>query len=210
VRDDDSVLRAPQEQLGKIFSEAIYNNKRYCPADHAPRLAFTQMTPIEWAKVPHPIVDALFAADAFAILIESGTINSDWMELHDANFLGSNNQPGPGYYGMQMLHVIAFRPGDKFVAATSSKSMLAVHATMRTDGGVGILLINKDGANAVEAKIKINGGSLAASGWRFDYGQETLKSGGQVAKSSINNLGSAFSISVPAYSITDVVIPKAQ
>ena len=109
-----------------------------------------------------------------------------------------------------MLHVVAFRPGDKFVVATSSKSTLAVHATMRTDGGVGIILINKDGANAIDAKIKIAGGSFATSGWRFDYGQEALKSGGQVAKSAINNLGSTFSVSVPAYSITDIVIPKVQ
>ncbi|MGA2350897.1 MAG: hypothetical protein ABSF70_10725 [Terracidiphilus sp.] len=210
VRDDDSVLRAPEEQLGKIFPEIVYNNKKYCPADHSPRVAFTQVAPIQWPKIEHPIVDALFAADAFALLVESGTINSDWMELHDPSFLNENNQPGRGYYGIQMLHIVAFRPGDKFVAATSNNSALAVHAIQRSDGSLGILLINKDGKNAVDVKVKIAGGSYASTGLRFDYGQETLKAGGPIAKSPVKDLGAAFTVSVPAYSLTDIVIPKAQ
>ncbi|MGD0859608.1 MAG: hypothetical protein ABR912_09835 [Terracidiphilus sp.] len=210
VRDDDSVLRAPEEQLGKILSEVIYNNKKYCPADHAPRVAFTQMAPIEWAKVEHPIVDSLFAADAFALLAESGTINSDWMDLHDPSFLNDNNQPGPGYYGIQMMHVLAFRPGDKFVAASSNNSNLAVHATQRTDGSIGIMLINKDGKNAVDVKVRIDGGSYASAGWRFDYGQEALKAAGPIAKSPVKDLGATFTITVPSLSLTDIVLPKAR
>jgi hypothetical protein len=210
VRDDDSVLRAPEEQLGKILTEIIYNDKKFCPADHIPRVAFTQMAPIQWAKVEHPIADTLFAADAFALLAESGTINTDWVELHDPAFLNESNQPGAGYFGMQMLHVIAYRPGDKFVTTTSSSTSLAVHATQRMDGGVGILLINKDGKTAAEVRIKINGGTYAATGNRFDYGQETLKAGGQVSRTPLGNLSSAFTVTVPAWSITDIVIPKAQ
>jgi len=210
VRDDDSVLRAPEEQLGKILSEVIYNNKKYCPAGHAPRVAFTQMTPIEWAKVEHPIVDALFAADAFALLAESGTINSDWMDLHDPTFLNDNNQPGPGYYGIQLVHVLAFRPGDKFVTASSSNSSLAVHATQRTDGSIGIMLINKDSKNAADVKVRIDGGSYASAGWRFDYVQEALKTAGPIAKSPVKDLGATFTITVPSLSLTDIVLPKAQ
>ncbi|HEY1253198.1 MAG TPA: hypothetical protein VGF01_00305 [Terracidiphilus sp.] len=208
VRDDDAILRAPEDQLKGIFEDAIYN-QRYCPAGHLPRIAFTQMAPVQWAKVEHPIADALFAADAFALLIESGTINTDWMDLHHPVFLNDDNKPGPGYYGIQMLHIIAFRPGDEFVTATSSRSTLAVHATRRTDGGLGILLINKDAKNPVEVKIKVDGGSYASSGLRFDYGQEALKAGNAVAKTPIKDLGSAFSVTVPAYTITDVLIPKA-
>jgi hypothetical protein len=210
VRDDDSVLRAPEEQLGKILSEAIYNNKKYCPAGRSPRIAFTQVAPIEWPKIDHPIVDALFAADAMALLVESGTINSDWMELHHPSFLNDSNQPGPAYYGIQMLHIVAFRPGDEFVTASSSNFQLAAHATRRTDGSLGILLINKNANSAVDVKIKIDGGSFATAGLRFDYGQETLKAAGQVAKSPVKDLGATFTVSVPAYAITDIVIPKAQ
>jgi hypothetical protein len=168
------------------------------------------MAPTEWETIEHPIVDALFAADAFALLVESGTINSDWMELHLPSFLNADNKPGPGYYGTQMLHIVAFRPGDKFLAVASNKSTLAAHATLRTDGSLGILLINKDAKNAVDVKIKVDGGSFASTGLRFDYGVETLKAGGQVAKTAIKDIGAAFTVSVPAYSLTDIVIPKAQ
>jgi hypothetical protein len=208
VRDDDSVLRAPEEQLKGIFADAIYNQK-FCPAGHTPRIAFTQMAPIEYPKIEHPIVDALFAADAFALLIESGTINSDWMELHNPSFLSDGNQPQPGYYGIQMLHIIAFRPGDEFVAATSSRSTMAVHATRRTDGSLGILLINKEAKIPVEVKIKINGGSYSSAGLRFDYGQEALQAGSPVAKAPIKDIGATFSVTVPAYSITDILIPTS-
>ncbi|MGA7832902.1 MAG: hypothetical protein WCA21_18245 [Terracidiphilus sp.] len=210
VRDDDSVLRAPEEQLGKIFSEVIYEDKKYCPAGHSPRVAFTQMSSIQWARIDHPIVDALFAADAFALLAESGTINSDWMELHLPSFLNENNQPGPAYYGIQMLHVVAFRPGDKYLTVDSNKPTLAVHATLRTDGSIGILLINKDGKDAVDVKVKIDGENVASTGSRFDYGQDTLKTSGHVTKTPLKDMGNVFNVSVPAYSITDIVIPKAQ
>jgi len=37
-----------------------------------------------------------------------------------------------------------------------------------------------------------------------------LKAAGQVAKSPVKDLGATFTVSVPAYAITDIVIPKAQ
>jgi hypothetical protein len=130
--------------------------------------------------------------------------------LHHPSFLNDSNQPGPAYYGIQMLHIVAFRPGDEFVTASSSNFQLAAHATRRTDGSLGILLINKNANSAVDVRIKIDGGSFATAGLRFDYSQETLKAAGQVAKSPVKDLGATFTVSVPAYAITDIVIPKAQ
>ena len=128
---------------------------------------------------------------------------------HDPSFLNDNNQPGPGYYGIQMMHVLAFRPGDKFVTASSNNSNLAVHATQRTDGSIGIMLINKDGKNAADVKVRIDGGSYASAGWRFDYGQEALKVAGAIVKSPVKDLGATFTITVPSLSLTDIVLPKA-
>ena len=211
VMDEAATLQLPQEQLGKILSEVVYNNKKYCAADHSPRVAFTQMAPIHWAKVEHPVVYGLFAADAFALLAESGTINSDWVELHDPSFLnGSTNQPGPGYYGMQMLHVVAFHPGDEFVTTGSSNDSLAVHATRRTDGALGILFVNKDKASDAVLKVTVSGGSFSVQGTRFDYGQTNATSGTAVTKSPIKVDGMTFSLTVPPYTITDIVLAKAQ
>jgi hypothetical protein len=210
TRDDASVLRAPEEKLGPIFKEVIYNNGKYCPAGHSPRLAFTQMSPQHWAKIEAPITDALFAADAFALLAESGTVNTDWNELRNPYFLSDDNEPGAGYYGAQMLHVIAFRPGSEFVTAGSNNSLLAVHATKRTDGGLGIMLINKDPKASAEVKVTVSGGTFDTQGMRFDYGQDILKAKGKVARAPVKVDGMTFKVSVPAYTITDIVLPKAQ
>jgi hypothetical protein len=209
TRDDASVLRAPEEQLGKVLSETIYDGKKYC-GDKVPRVAFTQASPIHWAKVKDPVVDALFAAHAFALLIESGTINTDWNELHDGYFLNGESRPGPGFYGIQMLHIVAYRPGDQFVTTTSSNAMVAVHATLRSDGSLGVMLVNKDPGNPAEVKINVSGGSFAMQGSRFDYGPEQLKAAGPLVKTSFKSGGGSFSVTVPAYGITDIVLLKAQ
>jgi hypothetical protein len=151
----------------------------------------------------------LFAADAFALLAESGTINSDWVELHDPSFLSGSNQPGPGYYGMQMLHIVAFHPGDEFVTTTSSSTSVAVHATRRTDGALGVLLVNKDSTAPATVKLTVTGGAYATQGSRFDYGPENLKAATGVTKTPLKIDGMTFTVTVAPYSITSIVLPKA-
>jgi hypothetical protein len=208
VVDEPAMLRKPAEDLAKILPEIIYENKKFCPAGHAPRVAFTQMAPIHWAKVEHPMMYGLFAADAFALLAESGIINSDWVDLHDSSFLG--DKPAPGYYGTQMLHIVAPHPGDTFVTTSASAGTLAVHAAKRTDGALGLVLINKDASTASTVKVSVEGGTFATQGTRFDYGPEQFKAGSGAAKAPIKVDGMSFSVTVPAYSIVDIVLPKAQ
>jgi hypothetical protein len=153
---------------------------------------------------------ALFAADVYRLLAESGIVNSDWVELHDPSFLNGANQPAPGYYGMQkMLHIAAFRPGDEFVTTSSSLATLAVHATHRTDGAFGLVLVNKDSTNSANVKVTISGGTFALQGTRFDYGPDQLTAGTGVAKSSVKVDGPVFTVNVPAYSIVDTILPKS-
>jgi hypothetical protein len=209
VMDEPATLQLPEKQLGPIFSEVIYNNKKFCPAGRSPRVAFTQMAPIRWAKVNNHMVYGLFAADAFALLAESGVINSDWLELHDPNFLTGSNTPGPGYYGAQMLHIVAFHPGDQFVTTTSSSETLSVHATHRTDGALGVLLVNKDSSTPAAVKISVGGGSFATQGTRFDYGQDNLKVLSPVTRTPIKVDSMTFTVTVAPYTITDIVLPKA-
>jgi hypothetical protein len=210
VRDDAGTLRAPEEQLGKILSETIYDAKKNCPSDHIPRVAFTQVAPIHWAKVVSPLADGLFAADAFALLIESGTINSDWNELHDGYLFNGDSIPGPAFYGIQMLHIVAFRPGDNFVTATSTSSMVAAHSVLRSDGSFGLLLINKDPNQPAEVKVNIAGGAFASQGSRFDYGPDNLKGASPVTKTAFKSGGSSFAVTIAPYTITDIVLAKAQ
>ncbi len=209
VMDEAATLQLPEKQLGPIFNEVIYNNKKFCPANHQPRVAMTQMAPIHWAKVGNPMVYGLFAADAFALLAESGVVNSDWVELHDSSFLTGSNTPGPGYYGAQMLHIVAFRPGDQFVTTASSSASLTVHATHRTDGALGILLINKDSSRPATVKLSISGGVFTYQGNRFDYGQDNYKVLSPVSKTAFKADGPNFELTVAPYSMTDIVLPPA-
>jgi len=66
------------------------------------------------------------------------------------------------------------------------------------------MLINKDPKNS--AKVKVSGAQLANSGIRYDFGQ----SGNQVAGSFVADVGNTFTLTVPAYTVTGVVIPKLQ
>jgi hypothetical protein len=210
TRDESSTLRAPEADLSKFLPEAVYEQKKFCPAAHDLRVAITQMSPIHWAAVPNPLTDGLFAADAIALLIESGTINTDWTELHDGYFLNENNQPGPAYYGIQMLHIVAFRPGDQFVTTDSSTPTVAAHATHRSDGSFGLILINKDPTTAAEVKVNVSGGNFALQGGRFDYGPDNLKTTSGPTKTAFKSGGNAFTLTIPPYTITDIVLLKAQ
>jgi len=168
------------------------------------------MSPIHWAKVPSKLSDGLFAADAFALLAETGTITTDWNELHDGYFMNNDSVPGPAFYGAQMLHIVAYRPGDELVSVNSSSQLVVAHAVKRRDGGFGLMLINEDPNAPAEVKVTVSGGNYATQGSRFDYGPEAFKAGSGVAKTAFASGGNSFSVTVPPYTISDIVLPKAQ
>jgi hypothetical protein len=208
IRVEDATLAAPEQEIGKFLNETVYEDKKFCPAGKMPRVAVTQMAPIRWAKIGSKMTDALFAADAFALLIETGTINTDWVELHDGFLFTDDTTPGPVFYGIQMLHIAAHDPGDQLVETSSSNPLVAAHAVHRPNGSLGLLLINKDPNNSAEAKITVAGGSFATQGTRFDYGQTQFKAAAPPARSAFATGGSTFTVTVPSYSITEVTLPK--
>jgi hypothetical protein len=210
TRDDAATMRAPEEQIGQFLNELVYQAKKSCPAGKLPRVALAQMSPTHWEKVPSKLADGLFAADAFALLAETGTITTDWNELHDGYFMNGDNVPGPAFYGAQMLHIVAFRSGDELLSVNSSSPLLAAHAVKRQDGQFGLMLINKDPSKSAEVKVTVSGANYAAQGSRFDYGPDAFKAGTGVVKTAFASGGSNFSVSVPPYTITDIVLAKPQ
>jgi hypothetical protein len=72
-----------------------------------------------------------------------------------------------------------------------------------------MMFINKDPKASAEVKITISGGTFTLGGARFDYGESTLKDHAPVAKAPFKADGMTFKITVPAYSIADIVLPKA-
>jgi len=193
-----------------LVRDLMEKYKKFCPGGHAPPLAFTSVGISPWLPAKNPAVTALYAADSIATLLERGAYTVEWSPIHALSpiFLDNKNQPQPAYYGIKMLHQVV-RTGDVFVGAASQMDTLAVHAVKRRDGGLSLLLINKDFARSVTATVSVNGYNFATKGTRFDYGKLTIEAGKNITEAPIENLGPTFTVDVPRYSITAIVIPKA-
>jgi hypothetical protein len=85
-----------------------------------------------------------------------------------------------------------------------------VYATKRRKGGLGLLFINKDTMRSVVTTVTVNGYNYASKGTRYDYGQTTDETGKSIHEAPIEGLGATFTVEVPRYSMTEIVIPKAE
>ena len=201
---------AIQHDYTLLARDLVEKYKKFCPNGHSPQLAITSLGLASWLPAKNPAATALFAADSIATLLETGVYTVEWSPIHAASpsFLDNKNQPQPAYYGIKLLHLVV-RPGDVFVAVTSQMDTLAVHAVKRRDGGLGLLLINKDLARSITATVSVDGYNYATKGTRYDYGKLTIDAGKSITEAPIENLGPTFAVEVPRYGITAIVIPKA-
>jgi len=212
---DPSRSRFPQNALDYDFSQLghdlLDNYKKYCPPNHRPPLAVTGLGLGSWLNADNPAVYAMFAAHSLATLIEKGAYTVEWEPVHalSPSFLDYKNQPQPGYYGIKLLHQIA-QTGDTFVDANSGTDTLLVHAVKRRNGGFGLLLINEDLSRDMNVAVSVNGYNYATKGLRYDYGKSTIEAGKGITEAPIENLGPTFTVQVPRYSMTAIVIPKAE
>lgn len=210
--DSYKLLAAPQDTLRPILAGLVEQLQKNCgPRARSIQVAFTEVGVAPYVKVPEQdeVVVGLFAADLYPSLVEYGVINADWGELHSGSFLDMHNKPGAAYFGMQMVHAL-MNFNDSVLVASSNSSMVAVHAAKRADGSVGVMLINKDGKNATIVKVSLNGGALGAKGMRFDYGKTNPPDGNSVSGKPMEGLGTSFSVPMPPYTATVILIPKAQ
>jgi hypothetical protein len=159
-------------------------------------------------KVAHPAVKALWLADTYALLIETGSVSANWGEMYGDTMLSADHKRfAPAFYGLEMLHVLVHAPGDVLVNASSSSPLLSVHASRRRDGYVGVMLVNKDLEQAATVKVSFKGGVPGTAGKRFEYGNAQFSTGEQLATTAFTSGGAEFSVTVPAYSVTDIVLP---
>jgi hypothetical protein len=210
VMNEEDLLQSVGKDYNSIVVDLLARFDKYCPAGHRPRLAFTNFGVAGWLTIDHPGAVALFAADGVAALIEAGTISIDWTSYHNPLFLGDANKPGPAYFGYQMAHILANQPGDAFLETKSSSSLLAAHATRRRDGSYVLLLVNKDPTQPAQVAVRYSGQAPAATGFRFDYGEEAFKAGKGLNRTPVDGLGASFTVEVPPYTATAILIPKAQ
>jgi hypothetical protein len=210
--DEASLLRNHgynQANVIDLLVESMLDNyKRYCPAGHLPRLAFAPAAIATWVKVEHPVVKALWVADFYALLVESGSANINWNEMYgDSTISADRKNFGSVFYGLQMLHTIAHAPGDLLMDTRSNSLTLAAHAAARRDGFVGLMLINKDPKNSTTVKVTFKNGLVGNEGRRIDYGNAQLGAGVKPTVAPYSATGDEFTVTVPPYTITDLLVP---
>jgi hypothetical protein len=210
--DNAKTLMEPEDGLPKILAALVDLIQKNCGANAGNmQVLVTELGIKSYVKVPEPVVPALFAADAYLSLIEDGVANIDWSDMR-GGFLDDDNKPGPVFFGLQLLRRTA-APQDNFVGASSSNPLLAVYAFVRHDGKIGITFINKDPKNNATVKVTVSGVNLTDAGTRFDFGKSNPATGYGVPEVPATGLGNSFTVTVPSYTITDIVIPlvpKAQ
>jgi len=206
--DEAGLFQNETSSIDHMVRPMLDEYKHDCPAGHLPRLAFAPASIASWIKVDHPVAKALWVADFYALLVESGSINVEWNEMYGESMLSADRKTfGPVFFGMQMLHTIARTPGDLLVDARSSSPLVAVHAVSRRDGYVGLMLINKDPQQPATVKVDFTNGAVGAEARRIDYGNAQFAVGAKPAVSQFSAPGNEFTVTIPPYTITDLLLP---
>ncbi|MGD0812586.1 MAG: hypothetical protein ABSA83_03195 [Verrucomicrobiota bacterium] len=153
---------------------------------------------------------SLFAADNYLTWLENGIVNVDYQILH-TDILENNETPGHAYYGTLLCHLLA-SIGDTFLEATSSQADLRVHATKRQDGKVGVMLVNLSPSDSMSAAVTISGPAISGTGTLYQFGLTNFTSTNDypsypASTNTVSGLGNSFTISVPAYTIMNLLIP---
>jgi len=208
--DNGKLLAAPYDELPQVVNGLIELFQKYC-GENAKNMQMlvSGMGPKPYVNVTDEIVPGLFATDAYLNLIEDGTANIDWTELHKGGFLDERNKPGSAYFGLQMVHYL-MNFNEQVVTASSSNRMVSVHAARHTNGSVTVMLINKDPKSVATVKVNVSGVKLANNGMRFDYGPKNQPSDNIIEGNPISDVGNTFSVTVPPYTVSDLLIQQAK
>jgi hypothetical protein len=104
--------------------------------------------------------------------------------------------------------------GDTMLTTTSAESLLHVHATARQDGKTGVMLINTDPNISIPAAVNISGPTLASSGTCYQFGLTNFIGNNvypsyPISTNTVSGLGNSFTVSVPPYTIVELLIPPA-
>ncbi|MEU5909352.1 cellulose binding domain-containing protein [Micromonospora sp. NPDC047527] len=191
-------------------------------------ISFTELN-VDVGRTTQPA--ALFLADVYSGLLSSGVFTVQWWNVHngigtvsevagqtdygDFGLLSSGactedgsvcepplNTPFAPYHGLTMMKLFA-KAGDQFVRAGTSDSLVSAHAVRRPNGDLAVLLINKDPDAAHTVAIDYAGftpSTAAPTVSTFTNGATGI---------TTSQSGSATSRTLPAYSLTTLVLRPA-
>jgi hypothetical protein len=145
--------------------------------------------------------------------MEFGVANIDYLEMNKTPFLGDSSSltRGAVFYAVELLHQMA-RPGDALVKTTSDTANLRAHAAVRSDGNLGLTLLNESRTSSQTVNITVSNVALSGTGTKYQFGAANFTSANLVpttapATNAASGLGNSFSISVPALTMVVLVIP---
>ena len=154
-------------------------------------------------------INGLYAGHVYLTGFESGIANVDWLELQNGNpgtYLSPAEAEEPAYYGIQMAHLLA-APGDALVTATpSTGSGIVAHASLQAAGAKGVMLINSSATAASVVSVTVSGATLGATATQYSYGLNTTQTGAALVGTSLAMTGNTFVVTVPAYTMVELVI----
>lgn len=134
------------------------------------------------------LVNALYLADSVGQVLNAGISSYMWWDLHNSYDTKNNNSPVlyghrlfgdfglltasanlgiaantpyPTYYALQLVSQLGAE-GSHLVAATSNDELLPIYASVRENGDLALLVLNKHSQKAVYATVNVSGFKPAA------------------------------------------------
>ena len=234
--ESDAGLLAQPAQIASIMSQVKAQISQYCGSNAANVKVFvteTNSVSTTPGKQTVGLVNGLFLADEMPTWLEHGASNVDIWDLHNGINTGNNNSaslygtadygdygilslgesdasdnayepaaetPFASYYAAQMESYVA-KSGDKLLPGVSDQKLISVHSGLRANGQLTTLMINKDPSNTYTTTVNVNG-FVAQSATEYAYNE----SSSAITHKSFSITGNQFSVSLPPYSMTTLVM----
>lgn len=177
------------------------------------------------------IVNALYLADSLGQALSTEIAGYLWWDLHNGYDPRNNNSPVlygyreygdygllsspdnpaspantpyPAYYALQLWSEVA-SPGSRLVASASNDVLLPVYASVRPDGKLALIVINKSSQQQLLATLNVAGFQASQMHVeQYDDFQDSVGAG--VFSYDLGLTGSPFLFFFPSYSITVLLL----
>ncbi len=200
-------------------------------------LALTELNDVTYnpGKQSTSLVDGLFLAETISSLAATEFNACTWWDLRNGTSTGNNNSaslygwrqygdyglvasgdggaslnsPYPTYHAFELLTKWA-AGGDRVVAATSNYAALTVHAALRANGDLCLFVVNRSPSAALTAQVALSDFTPGAStATTCSYGPTNDTNNAGLTTATLSGIGSNFSATFPAYSMTVIDLPHA-
>jgi len=234
--DDDGLLQA-SKSWATDAADLRQQLKDYLGAQAAQvELVCTETNSVssQPGKQTTSLVNGLFYADNFGQILQTEFTTRMWWDLRNGQETANNNNPllygwrtvgdyglvsgasvpYPTYYASKLMSLFTAE-GDQVVQAASNYRQLAAYSVRRADGGLALLLINKNLTSAIDASIHLAGFAPPSAATVHSYGkpQDDAARDGlpstDIATTMISNAGTDFMFSAPPLSMSVIVMGGA-